>query len=118
VVNNVSYGGRWFDLYDNLSLELVEMTNNVIADSVLMLHRTSEGTVTYSIDDPDARAKFEEMGNVVVEVNPGFIDIEHGNYDLAEDSPAWELGFKPIPFDSIGLQIDEWRETAQSPFSK
>jgi hypothetical protein len=28
---------------------------------------------------------------------------------LSKDSPAWRLGFKPIPFAEIGLYQDSWR---------
>jgi hypothetical protein len=28
---------------------------------------------------------------------------------LAEDSPAWALGFERIPFEEIGLYPDHWR---------
>ena len=38
--------------------------------------------------------------------NPGFVDIENEDFRLRDDSPAWELGFEPIPFDKIGL-LDE-----------
>ncbi len=30
-------------------------------------------------------------------------------FPLSKDSPAWEMGFKPIPFDRIGLQENEDR---------
>ncbi|MBN2329463.1 MAG: right-handed parallel beta-helix repeat-containing protein [Candidatus Omnitrophica bacterium] len=30
-------------------------------------------------------------------------------FHLSKDSPAWEMGFKPIPFDRIGLQENEDR---------
>ena len=34
--------------------------------------------------------------------DPKFVDPEHDNYNLRPDSPAFELGFKPIPVDRIG----------------
>ena len=50
-------------------------------------------------------------GNILVETDPGFVDAKQGDFRLREDSPACELGFKPIPFDKIGLYVDEYRTT-------
>ncbi|MBN1671253.1 MAG: right-handed parallel beta-helix repeat-containing protein [Kiritimatiellae bacterium] len=46
---------------------------------------------------------------------PGFVDLENDDYRLRPDSPAWTLGFKPIPFDKIGLVIDEYRRGPLPP---
>lgn len=35
------------------------------------------------------------------------------NNRLREDSPAWEMGFKAIPIDKIGLYVDEYRNTVK-----
>lgn len=34
--------------------------------------------------------------------DPGFLAPEKGDFRLKEDSPAWRLGFKPIPLEKIG----------------
>ena len=53
------------------------------------------------------------------EGDPGFVDVERGDFRLREDSPVWKLGFKPIPFAKIGLYEDEsrasWPVKAESP---
>jgi hypothetical protein len=36
------------------------------------------------------------------EGDPGFVDSAHGNFQLRDDSPAYKLGFKPIPMEQIG----------------
>jgi hypothetical protein len=36
------------------------------------------------------------------EGDPGFVDAAKLNFRLKEDSPAFKLGFKPIPMDEIG----------------
>lgn len=36
--------------------------------------------------------------------DPGFVNAAKGDYRLRADSPAWKLGFQPIPFERIGLQ--------------
>ncbi len=52
-------------------------------------------------------------GVTVMTGDPGFADVKNGDYRLVKDSPAWKLGFKPIPVDKIGLYKDEFRTTIQ-----
>jgi hypothetical protein len=47
--------------------------------------------------------------------DPGFVDAAAGNYRLKPDSPAWKLGFKPIPIDEIGLQSQPLEHPAAPP---
>ena len=35
--------------------------------------------------------------------DPHFVDAEHLNFRLREESPAWKLGFQRIPIEKIGL---------------
>ncbi|MEX0728075.1 MAG: right-handed parallel beta-helix repeat-containing protein [Planctomycetaceae bacterium] len=37
--------------------------------------------------------------------DPLFVDIEHGDYRLRPESPAFSLGFQPIPVDKIGPRL-------------
>jgi len=39
----------------------------------------------------------------LIDQDPHFVDAEHGNFQLKEDSPAWKLGFQRIPLEKIGL---------------
>ena len=39
--------------------------------------------------------------------DPMFVDAANDNYDLAADSPAVKLGFKPIDTAKIGLVPDD-----------
>ncbi len=41
--------------------------------------------------------------------DPLFVDAKKHNFNLRPESPAWALGFKPIPFDKIGLYKDQLR---------
>jgi len=54
-----------------------------------------------------------EAGVVVednlVDVDPRFVDAPRGDYRLRDDSPAWAIGFRPIPLDRIGIVADGWR---------
>lgn len=49
--------------------------------------------------------------NLFTETDPGFVDAAAGNYALKPDAPALTevAGFKPIPFDTIGLYMDDLR---------
>lgn len=59
-------------------------------------------------------AEAEERGWVritdnLIGVDPRFVDRDGGDFRLAEDSPAREIGFHEIPLEKIGLQRDEYR---------
>jgi parallel beta-helix repeat protein len=45
----------------------------------------------------------------LVDTDPKFVDAAKGDFRLQDDSPAYKLGFKPIPFDKIGLMAAEVR---------
>jgi len=45
--------------------------------------------------------------------DPRFVDFAHQNFQLRNDSPAYKLGFKPIPMEKIGLYSDEDRTLAK-----
>ncbi len=56
-------------------------------------------------------AIFKEGDNLVTAEDPGFVDVANGNLSLKPDSEVFKKipGFKPIPFDKIGLLKDEYR---------
>ncbi len=45
----------------------------------------------------------------LIDRDPGFVNAGRMNFQLKDDSPAYELGFKKIPFEEIGLYRDEYR---------
>jgi hypothetical protein len=47
--------------------------------------------------------------NNMLDQDPLFVDEANMDFRLKEDSPAFEIGFKPIPFEKIGLYNDEFR---------
>ena len=79
IIRNISVGGRWLDLHDGLTDQVVTLRDNL------------------------------------VDVDPGFVDPQHGDYSLKKDSPAWQLGFRPLPIEEMGLYEDENRA---SPLKK
>jgi len=56
-----------------------------------------------------ADPKIVAVQHNLTEEEPGFVDAEAMDFRLRDDSPAFELGFKPIPLDQIGLHADEHR---------
>jgi hypothetical protein len=44
--------------------------------------------------------------------DPGFRDIQAGDYRLGDDSPALEAGFRPFPLDRFGTAVPMLRELA------
>ncbi len=59
--------------------------------------------------------KYQTIKDNLVGVDPHFVDLEHGNFQLRDDSPAWKIGFKRIPFEKIGLYRDTRRATWPVP---
>ena len=130
-LRNVSYGGRWLDLWDGMDYADLEMEGNLIADPELAWRQQTDYTYTYDKrtdkityhgkkllvdekllqDDKRSREALTSVGNVVMEGNPGFLDVADGNFELKEESKAHELGFQPIPFEKIGLHVDEYRKS-------
>jgi len=45
----------------------------------------------------------------LVGTDPRFVDARKLDFRLRKDSPAWKLGFQPIPTDKIGLYADPRR---------
>lgn len=50
----------------------------------------------------------------LVDQDPLFKGTPPKTFELRDDSPAYKLGFKPIPFEKIGLQNDEYRNVPDS----
>jgi len=49
-------------------------------------------------------ANIDQFENGVFEEDPGFVDAAHGDFRLRDNARLFQtLGFKPIPFDQIGL---------------
>jgi hypothetical protein len=77
------------------------------------------GTDVFWVDDlslreADLRDEWEGwqargMDQHSLVANPLFVDAERGNYRLQPQSPAFGLGFEPIPVDKIGPYKDPLR---------
>lgn len=58
-----------------------------------------------------ATKKMIAIQNNLTHENPHFIDADTDNYQLQPDSPAYEIGIKPIPIEQIGLYTDTYRQS-------
>jgi hypothetical protein len=109
ILRNVSFGGRWMDLYDGMDFSIVTVKDNLIADpEICKWVRKEKGTVTYKAGDNEIMG--EMKGNRFMDSDPGFMDVKKADFRLKKDSPAWKIGFQPIPFEKIGLVKDEYRK--------
>jgi hypothetical protein len=57
-------------------------------------------------------AQFEDRNNLVTNDDLGFVNESEMDFRLKKDSVVFEKipGFKPIPFEKIGLYVDEYRK--------
>lgn len=60
----------------------------------------------------DGTGVFENVNNFQTNEDPGFLDYKGGNFMLREDSEVFKKlpGFEPVPFNKMGLYIDEFRK--------
>lgn len=111
---NISYGGSFFQFTDpELDFSILSITDNLIADPIILEIREKGKSVAtkYKYGDANYMAEFEKYGNIVIDTDPGFVDLENENFQLKDDSPAWNLGFERIPIEKIGLYVDEYRNS-------
>ena len=63
-----------------------------------------------------AKPEHAQVSDNFVDQDPGFLSRQAGDFRLNDGSPAYKTGFKPLPWDKIGLQNDEYRKTAKRPW--
>ena len=68
--------------------------------------RKGKGKLTIRGVNGESLAKWREMGfdKHSRVADPLFVDAASGDYRLKQESPTFQLGFKPIPIDRIGLR--------------
>jgi len=59
-----------------------------------------------------ATAEKQTINENVLDVDPHFVDAARQNFQLQDDSPAFQIGFRRIPVEEIGLQRDAYRTEA------
>ncbi len=112
IIGNVSYNGRFIDLYDKLDFEIVAVENNLIADTVIcrssLESDQSSNFQTFKFGHQPTMEKMK--ANKFLLGDPGFQAVSQENFVLTVNSPVWDLGFKKIPVERIGLYVDEYRK--------
>jgi len=56
-----------------------------------------------------AEARLQQVRDNYVGADPGFVAPERLDFRLKPNSPAWAIGFQPIPVEQIGLQQNDER---------
>jgi len=125
IIRNISYGGRFIERYDYFAYDpsVVTIKDNVIADSIIY-KRVKEAPVGWepyylNLDTEDDYIYFRQIDkeqvpdlsdNLIIDADPGFENLEKEDFRLKPGSPVFELGFKKIPVEKIGLFVDEYRK--------
>jgi hypothetical protein len=117
--SNLSWGGRWIDLYDFWAWDfhgLTVMRDNWIADPLFVRRRAvkettwdpyyinidgAEGYRTWRSDEPETLAEFK--GNRITREPPGRFDPRTKTFTPANADALREIGFERIPVEKIGL---------------
>ena len=108
VTRNISIGGMWLRFLNGVDLAMVEVRDNIIASDDLGFMQ--EEDIKDDVQVPRRILASELAGNLLVD-DVGLEDTGSGVVELRPDSPAWRLGFKRIPVERIGLQLDEYRRS-------
>ncbi len=57
----------------------------------------------------DKARPWTRLENNLIGVDPRLVNAKGLDFRLRKDSPAWTIGFKPIPIEKIGLYKDHYR---------
>jgi hypothetical protein len=115
ILNNISYKGRFLDLYSGIDFRLVEIKSNLISDPIILRRSErsdieTEKFTNYDITDKEIVYKFSLGNNIISTEDPGFEDFNNKDFRLKKTSKAFELGFKEIPISKIGNIKDDYRK--------
>jgi len=98
---NPLWASRYPKLVGILDDEPATPKGNVVARNVCFGGRWDEG---------DAKARpHVSMQDNLVDQDPHFVAPDRGDFQLRPDSPAYKLGFKPLPIEKMGLVEDPAR---------
>lgn len=109
------------DLWQERLLEEVDITQPPYSDRYPELEgfMTPDGRLRMNRADRNIAVQCGSLANgnwtledsVTLNSDPGFVDAEKLNFALREDAEIFKLvpEFEPIPFDRIGLYLDEFR---------
>jgi hypothetical protein len=126
ITRNISWGGRWMDVYDYLAFDLsvVEIARNIIADPDLLRRRKAgeqgwdpyyinidleEGYETVRQGDPRADELFAR--NRILPAPPAHFDPVRRTLTFTDPALPASIGFEPPPLNAMGLRKDAYRQT-------
>ncbi|HUW32745.1 MAG TPA: right-handed parallel beta-helix repeat-containing protein, partial [Planctomycetota bacterium] len=90
VARNICFGGTWIEATWHKVEHYLKLEQNIVSIDAKNLDAASRQS--------QHRARVNQAG-----VDPRFLDPSHDNYALRPESPAWKIGFQPIPVEKIGL---------------
>ena len=93
--------GRYPELVNILEDEPAAPKGNIVARNI------SQGGKWDGVRD-EARS-YVIFENNMIDEDPGFVGTPPESFQLRDDSPAYKLGFKPIPVEKIGLYKSKGR---------
>jgi hypothetical protein len=118
ICRNISWGGRWMDIYDYLafSKSVSTISDNIIGDPLVLRRRADgqQGWDPYYLDIDtkegylaigagDRRCAEELPGNTFVVSPPVIFDPAQRTVTIPAGSPAEAIGFHPLRFGEMGL---------------
>lgn len=127
VTHNVSWGGRWLDVYDYWAFDFHGVTthrDNLIADPAFIRRRAvredfwdpyylnidgEKGYRTWQRDEADTRREF--AGDRLSAEPAGRFDWRTLTFTPADPAALRALGVEPLPFAKMGLQVGAWRKS-------
>ncbi|MEO9892245.1 right-handed parallel beta-helix repeat-containing protein [Aurantibacter sp.] len=113
MINNGFHPHVWFKNSGDIFRRNIVMTDH----KDIRLHAWGK-EVDYNLF-PDAESLTEAHENGTdkhsVYGNPNFIDPLNGDYTVAEDSPAYTIGFKNFSMDSFGVKKPSLRKLSKQP---
>jgi hypothetical protein len=98
---NALWAGRYPKLVHILDQNPMAPVGNLIAHNICVRGRWG--------DFETAAKPLVTFQDNVLDQDPRFVDPEHHNFQLKDDSPAYKLGFERIPLDKIGLYASPQR---------
>ncbi len=83
------------------------------ARNLIVLHSGEPIQLKMSQERQGDTNLFLARDNYVTAGDPGFVNAAAGNYTLKPDAEVFQkiAGFEPVPFDQMGLQIDQYRRS-------
>jgi len=106
VVGNVMYWlntkGKLFTVHGKRSLPAVSDYNVIFAGIGCVLN----DPVITKLDGIDCLNEWRKLGldEHTITADPKFADVDHHDYTLRPDSPAFELGFRQLDISNVGLR--------------